>query len=45
MKIYQYHYMMIYNNRKLNLDKQVGYEFINKSQVDVINITDLEFVR
>ena len=37
--------LYMYNSRKLNLDKQVGYEFINKSQVDVINITDLEFVR
>ena len=37
--------LYIYNSRKLNLDKQVGYEFINKSRVEVINITDLEFVR
>ena len=37
--------LYIYNCRKLNLDKQVGYEFINKSHVEVINITDLEFVR
>ena len=39
--------LYMYNSRKLNLDKQVGYEFSNKSksQVDVINITDLEFVR
>ena len=37
--------LYMYNSRKLNLDKQVGYEFINKSRVEVINITDLEFVR
>ena len=37
--------LYMYNSRKLNLDKQVGYEFINKSHVEVINITDLEFVR
>ena len=37
--------LYMYNSRKLNLDKQVGYEFSNKSHVEVINITDLEFVR
>ena len=39
--------LYMYNSRKLNLDKQVGYEFSNKYhvEVDVINITDLEFVR
>ncbi len=37
--------LYMYNSRKLNLDKQVGYEFSNESLVDVINITDLEFVR
>ena len=39
--------LYIYNGRKLNLDKQVGYEFSNKYhvEVDVINIIDLEFVR
>ena len=37
--------LYMYNSRKLNLDKQVGYEFSNESLVEVINITDLEFVR
>ena len=37
--------LYISNCRKLNLDKQVGYVFSNKYHVEVINITDLEFVR
>ena len=37
--------LFIYNNRKLNLDKQVGYLFNNLSWVEVIDISDLKFIQ